>query len=45
MNIKQEMIKEIMNVPGSEYENLLKLDLDDLAKCYVAVMSSKMDEA
>ena len=43
MNIREEMIKEIMSVPGSEYENLLKLDLDDLAKCYVSVVSSRQE--
>ena len=45
MNVKQEMIKEIMtSIPESELENLRKLDLDDLAKCYVAVVSAKMDK-
>jgi len=44
MNVKQEMIKEIMTIiPESELENLCKLDLDDLAKCYVAVVSTKME--
>jgi hypothetical protein len=44
MNVRKEMIKEIMTtIPESERENLLKLDLDDLAKCYVAVMSTKME--
>ena len=44
MNVKQEMIKEIMtSIPESELENLRKLDLDDLAKCYVAVVSTKME--
>jgi hypothetical protein len=44
MNVKQEMIKEIMTaLPESELENLCKLELDDLAKCYVAVVSTKME--
>jgi hypothetical protein len=46
MNVKQEMIKEIMtSIPESELENLRKLDLDDLAKCYVAVVSTKMENS
>ena len=46
MNVKQEMIKEIMTIiPESELENLRKLDLDDLAKCYVAVVSTKMENS
>jgi hypothetical protein len=44
MNVRQEMIKEIMTaLPESELENLCKLELDDLAKCYVAVVSTKME--
>jgi len=44
MNVRQEMIKEIMTtIPESELHNLCKLDLDDLAKCYVAVVSAKME--
>ena len=46
MNVRQEMIKEIMTaLPESELENLCKLELDDLAKCYVAVVSTKMKES
>jgi hypothetical protein len=46
MNVKQEMIKEIMTaLPEGELENLCKLDLDDLAKCYVAVVSTKMEKS
>ena len=30
-------------IPESELDNLRKLDLDDLAKCYVAVVSTKME--
>jgi len=46
MNVRQEMIKEIMtSIPESELENLRKLDLDDLAKCYVAVVSTKMENS
>jgi hypothetical protein len=44
MNVRQEMIREIMTtIPESELDNLRKLDLDDLAKCYVAVVSTKME--
>lgn len=44
MNVRKEMIKEIMTaLPESELENLCKLELDDLAKCYVAVVSTKME--
>jgi len=46
MNVRKEMIKEIMTaLPESELENLCKLELDDLAKCYVAVVSTKMENS
>jgi len=46
MNVRQEMIREIMTaIPESELNNLCKLDLDDLAKCYVAVVSAKMENS
>jgi hypothetical protein len=32
-------------LPEGELENLCKLDLDDLAKCYVAVVSTKMEKS
>ena len=46
MNVRKQMIKQIMTaLPESELENLCKLELDDLAKCYVAVVSTKMEES